>query len=186
MKKGNWTTVIFLVVILAFVGFVFFGNKTKNDESNSEKEKVLVNPQVKIDVESHKNYGRDHIKAGDPDPTFVGITPTSGTHDITPADYGFYDKALKPRYYVHSLEHGDIVIHYNPKVDKQTLAKLKELTNITYKGSGVLAIPNTKIKTDLVVTAWTKTMPLKSYNQKKIDQFIFDYIYEGPEKLMPR
>ncbi|KAA9014884.1 DUF3105 domain-containing protein [Niallia endozanthoxylica] len=33
------------------------------------------------------------------------------------------------------------------------------------------------------MTAWTKMLKLDSVDTKRIKQFIYEFIYEGPEKL---
>ncbi|MGO4374691.1 DUF3105 domain-containing protein, partial [Paenibacillus sp. MCAF20] len=61
----------------------------------------------------------------------------------------------------------------------QYLAKFREA------GAGVLAVPNDELPegTELVVTAWTKTMVLDGFNERAVAQFIYDNINRGPEQI---
>jgi hypothetical protein len=141
---------------------------------------------VGIDVETFESEGRDHIKLGDPTPSYETFPPTSGPHSPQWAEYGYYEKPLPFELLVHSLEHGDIVIYYKSTVNAETKEHLKYLSNFRKKGSGVIVVPNDEIQGEVVTTAWTKRMILSTFNEEKIGKFINDNIYEGPEKLAPR
>jgi hypothetical protein len=141
---------------------------------------------VNIDVEAFESEGTDHIKAGDPTPSYETFPPTSGPHSPNAVDYGYYEKPLPFELLVHNLEHGDIVIYYKPSVTNDTKEHLQYLSELTYKGSGVIVVPNEKIKGEVVATAWTKKMILPTFNEEKLGKFIYEYIYEGPEKLAPK
>ncbi|MDC0706647.1 MULTISPECIES: DUF3105 domain-containing protein [Priestia] len=166
---------ILATLILFLIGFSYLGYKAKLQ--NIE----FLDQNTDIDVKTFPSEGRKHTKEK---VTYKTFPPTSGNHNPTPADYGFYKSPVPFENLVHSLEHGDIVIYYNASLlKKNELKQLKELSEIIYKGSGIEVVPNSQIKEAVVLTAWTKMLNLQSFNEKKIKQFIYDYIYKGPEKI---
>jgi hypothetical protein len=141
---------------------------------------------VTIEVETFESEGRDHIRIGDPTPSYKTLPPTSGPHSPDTVDYGYYEKPLPFELLVHNLEHGDIVIYYKSTLKEETKEHLKYLSSFTKKGSGVIVVPNDEIAGEVVATAWTKRMTLSAFSEEKVGRFIYDYIYEGPEKLPPK
>lgn len=141
-----------------------------------------LNVNVPIEVKNDGNYGDDHTE--DPVQYEMKI-PTSGTHSSHDLKFGFYKS--KPPYekLVHNLEHGDIIIYYRADADSATLDDLKYLSKFREAGAGVLAVPNEDIPSGkaIVVTAWTKTMELSTFNEQAVGKFIFDFINKGPEQI---
>jgi hypothetical protein len=146
----------------------------------------ILKSNVAIDVETFESEGRDHIRIGDATPSYETFPPTSGPHSPQWGEYGYYEKPLPFELLVHNLEHGDIVIYYQPTLDEETKEHLKNLSTFTKIGSGVIIVPNDEIQGEVVATAWTKRMVLSSFDEEKVGKFIYDYIYKGPEKLPPR
>lgn len=143
-----------------------------------------LHANVQIEVESFESEGRDHLTPDDPMPQYVTFPPTSGPHSPAAIGfYGFYEQELPFEELVHSLEHGDIVIYYQPTVDEQVKERLKYLSQFTKIGSGVIVLPNADIEGEVVATAWTKKMTLAEFDEQQLGQFIYDHIYEGPERV---
>ena len=169
----------FIIGIIVFVIASLFGLNYLSNKTNQQGTESL-NQNVDINVATFPEEGRDHTENKVSYKTFP---PTSGNHSENPANYGFYEKPVPFENLVHSLEHGDIVIYYNSSISQKELESLREISSITYKGSGIEVVPNNEIKKPIVLTAWTKMLELDSVDSKQIKQFIYDFIYEGPEKL---
>lgn len=166
---------LFFSALTIFI-ICFFINNAKEDKTLEE-----LNQQIQINVETLPDEGREHTE----EPvSYQSFPPTSGNHHPKPAEYGFYVKEVKFEHLVHSLEHGDIVLYYQNSLSDEELAQLRELSQFTYKGSGVIVLPNKDIKAPIVLTAWTKKANLDSFDIKQIKQFIYDHINKGPEKLI--
>jgi hypothetical protein len=171
--------------LLLAIGFLFSIVWIFSQSKNSDVAALQSN--VNINVETFMSEGRDHINPNDPKPAYdKTLPPTSGPHDPQSADYGYYENLLPFELLVHNLEHGDIVIYYQPALSAETKEHLKYLSTFTEKGSGVIVVPNDDIKGEVVATAWTKKMTLPVFDEEKLSQFIYEFIYEGPEKLPPR
>jgi hypothetical protein len=173
-KKGRNIFLIILasvVVLLALIAFL----------TNRANSKAFLNQNIDLQVQSFPAEGRGHV---DGSVTYKTFPPTSGDHNPIPARYGFYEEAVPFENLVHSLEHGDIVIYYNKsKLNEQDMNGLKEISKITHIGSGVEVVPNSDIDKPIILTAWTKMLKLDKYDEAKIKQFMYDYIYDGPEKV---
>src|SRR5262245_40763396 len=64
-------------------------------------------------IETFPSEGREHVPEGSVI-FYLTDPPTSGPHYPVPALGGFYSLDIAPGYLVHALEHGAVVIYYNP------------------------------------------------------------------------
>ena len=174
------TTSAILLGISLLVGLVWVVNQS-GDSSLAQ-----LQSDVEIDVETFASRGRDHIQPGSQTPDYQTFPSTSGPHYPHPENYGFYEEPLPMATLVHNLEHGDIVIYYKPSVSDEVKEHLKYLSQFTKEGSGVLFVPSKDIEGEVVATAWTKKMSLSTFKEEKLGAFIYEFIYEGPEKLAPK
>jgi hypothetical protein len=79
------------------------------------------------------------------------------------------------------LEHGNIVIYYDTP-EPEALATLKDWAGL-YTGTwdGVVVAPMDGLGGDLVLTAWTKTLRLRSFDAGLAAAFVDAYRGRGPE-----
>jgi hypothetical protein len=172
-KSRNIFLIILASVIILFALIAYLTNRANSKE--------FLNQSISLPVQSFPAEGRGHV---DGSVTYKTFPPTSGDHNPYPARYGFYEVAVPFENLVHSLEHGDIVIYYDKsKLSAQEINGLKDISKITHIGSGVEVVPNSDIDKPIVLTAWTKMLKLDKYDEAKIKQFLYDYIYNGPEKV---
>jgi hypothetical protein len=133
-------------------------------------------------VQEMPDEGRDHV----PDGTQVEYEsdpPTSGPHYASWAQPGLHREVIPDELLVHNLEHGHIVIYYNPdQISGESASKISELTN-QYDGQwdAVLAVPRPGMDNELTLTAWTYKMELEQYDEELIDAFVDAYRGKGPE-----
>lgn len=138
------------------------------------------------DVTTLPNEGRGHISA-DESVRYQSDPPTSGRHDPTPVDPGFYDRPQRAAMLVHSLEHGNIVIYYDqpgPEV-LRTLKAWADLYSGPWSGgpwSGVVVTPKPGVGQAVVLTAWTRVLRLNPFDADAAAAFIDAYRGRGPEK----
>jgi hypothetical protein len=116
--------------------------------------------------------------------------PTSGNHNPTPAQDGFYRAGNTPpkENFVHSLEHGRIEFQYKPGTPTGDVAKLRALAEEPINGSAgyhvLLFENNTDMPTQFAATAWTKSITCSSVSPAAINamrEFRQGYTDEGPE-----
>jgi hypothetical protein len=114
--------------------------------------------------------------------------PTSGNHDPNPATQGVYNTSAPPdEKLVHNLEHGNIVMYYNPeKLDEGTIEQFRELTrdlNRSRANPCAILAPRTSIQDDkpIALTAWGALATLDTFDEAQIRAFWRDYVAKGPE-----
>lgn len=107
--------------------------------------------------------------------------PAGGQHYPVTAHAGFYDKAPAAGFLVHSLEHGAVILWYNPKqLSKYQIEQLKNIFNQT-SGKGIMA-PRESIDIPVAVSSWGRVLKLKTIDEKQIKAFFETNNNRGPEK----
>jgi hypothetical protein len=125
--------------------------------------------------------GRDHVADGSVI-TYKTDPPTSGPHYPVPTNPGFYTDPQPAGALVHSLEHGNIVIYYNPSTTPAAVIdQLKEYAS-KYTGTwdGVVVTPRQQ-EEQVVLTAWRNMLPLQTWDSRVADKFIDKFRGRGPE-----
>jgi hypothetical protein len=126
--------------------------------------------------------------------------PTSGDHAPPgqQASDGSYVglEAPAPERYVHSLEHGRIIIQYKPGLPKRQIGQLETLylehsktdfgLDSTNGGFTLIMQNNTKMTDDVAATAWGHLLACPTFNDRVFDAiraFRQRYVLQGPEKV---
>lgn len=153
-----------VVLIVAFVGF-----------------RPL--PEELSDVETFPNMGRDHLAEGDPIPDYNSAPATSGDHFPTAAQCGIYTSEIPDSIQVHNLEHGTVVVQYQPDVDPDELQALHDYART--KQSHILVAPREDLEDPVVITSWTRMLRLESVDLVTIDVYYDQFAFKGPEAGVP-
>jgi hypothetical protein len=132
--------------------------------------------------------------------TYKTNPPTSGDH-VPPgqqASDGSYVglEAPAPERYVHSLEHGRIIIQYKPGLAKRRIGQLETLYLESSKtdfgldsvngGFTLIMQNNTKMPADVAATAWGHLLACPTFNDRVFDAiraFRQRYVLQAPEKV---
>jgi hypothetical protein len=130
-------------------------------------------------VSNQAYEGRDHAASGEV-PAYATATPTSGTHAASSPRCGIYSQQMPAEFAVHSLEHGAVVIWYQPSLATEEISGLEEV--VKRFDDRVILSPNAELLQPVVATAWNR---LKAYDgaDPELDQFIETYRYRGPENF---
>ena len=147
----------------------------------------------------HPDSGSAHVAEGTDcraQPDVCGANPyssfpaTSGPHWGTPAEWGVYTTPLAESQSVHNLEHGGIVIWYDP--DALTAADIDALTSYveTQTATGVsgrykfILSPwggTDPLPAPVVATAWRWSLELETADTSAIDAFTDAHYGRSPE-----
>jgi Protein of unknown function (DUF3105) len=73
-------------------------------------------PLEGADITAYPDLGVEHLAAGDPGPEYNSNPPTSGPHAPQPAACGIYREPVTDIQQVHTLEHGAIIVQYDPSL----------------------------------------------------------------------
>jgi hypothetical protein len=132
-------------------------------------------------LETFPEEGRDHIEAPAA-VTYKTDPPTSGNHYSVAVRPGFYTEAQPQGSVVHSLEHGHVVIYYNPTgTPADVVEQLKAYAN-QYTGTwdGVVVLPRQQPEA-VVLTAWRNMLRLNQWEKGTAERFIDSFRGRGPE-----
>ena len=134
--------------------------------------------------------GRSHIAMGTiPNPRPYSSTPgTSGPHWVTPANWGVYTDAQPESHLIHNLEHGGIVIWYQPrKLDAQQIQALTDFvtTKVSSEQYKFILSPwgGQDFGHPIAVTAWRWLLYLDTGNLDAIRDFANAHYGQAPEPL---
>ena len=111
--------------------------------------------------------------------------PTSGDHFELPAEDGAYANPPEMEPLVHSLEHGRVVLWFQPQVTAQFKGQMKALFD--EDNYHVVLAPNArKMKPAVAASAWTRSIACPAANDKVWDAlrlFRDNFRDQGPEQV---
>jgi hypothetical protein len=108
------------------------------------------------------------------------IPPSSGNHLATPSRYGFLGTHVIPEAAVHNMEHGAVVIWYQP--DDATLAGQVNRLMRDLSSQCLVAGSYTDMNARIAATVWGRVLSLNTFDEAQLRAFIREYRgSEGPE-----
>jgi hypothetical protein len=116
--------------------------------------------------------------------------PTSGPHNPQPAPDGVYDPGSSPDpdTWVHTLEHGRVIILYRRGTPQKRIDQLATLTGENVKGSPgyhmVLMENTTDMPYEVAAVTWTRTLGCREWTDAGFDAvrvFRDRFVDEAPE-----
>jgi len=137
-------------------------------------------------VETETASSSAHVEPGT-DIDYDTVPPSGGTHyGGTWESAGFYAEEKELGSLVHSLEHGAVVVYYNPAEisDRGEEGLRGWASNQTGDWRSFIAVPNPNDDPDAtyVLTAWEKRLTMDEYDADKVRAFVAEYIGRGPER----
>jgi hypothetical protein len=126
--------------------------------------------------------GREHV---DGPVRYRSNPPTSGPHFAFPAEDGVYPKPPPVEHLVHSLEHGRIIIQFDPALDEEAKGGLQAL--FEEDAEHMILTPNeTDMPYEVAATAWGHLLGCPEMNDRVYDAipaFKLRYRDKGPERV---
>ncbi len=204
-KRGQIALGAFLVLAI-LAGSVFAltsgsGDSAGAGDSEAAIEKKAAIPAVKeTDLKkaiaaaggvqvNPENEGSSHVPEK---VVYKSNPPTSGNHNQVPAQDGFYEAGNEPdpENWVHTLEHGRIVIQYAPGTPQATIDQLETVGSEELNGSAAYHIAvmqnNTKMPYKVAVVGWDHFVGFKAMNPQVFDAiraFRKQYTDKAPELI---
>jgi len=135
-------------------------------------------------VEQFQDRGNDHVEDGSAI-DYQRVPPLSGTHYPSTVSAGFYEATPLLGSLVHTLEHGAVVVYYDPdEISPEARQSLREFSSVhTGTWQSVVAVPNPNDdpRAPYVVTAWQHELTMDSYDAETVHAFLSEYLGRGPE-----
>ena len=121
-------------------------------------------------------YVQDVTIAGEPG----RIPPSSGNHFAEQSPYGFLGTDLIPEAVVHNMEHGAVILWYQPD-DPNLAGKVNQLVR-SLGEQCIVAGSFADQSFEITATIWGRVLPQATYDESELRAFISEYRgTEGPE-----
>ena len=137
---------------------------------------------AKCTVKTFSAEGRNHV-SGHVD--YKTNPPTSGNHFEIPSEDGAYFESPPMEHLVHALEHGRVILWFQPDAPAQLKGQMKALFD--EDDFHMLLTPNTrKMPSEVAASAWTRSITCDKVNDKTWDAlrlFRDRYRDQGPEQV---
>jgi Protein of unknown function (DUF3105) len=163
---------VLLLGAVVLVVILLFGGKGTNGTSANGVQQV--------------DDGRGHIAEGTSGGPYSSVPASSGKHWPTPADWGVYTTPLPEERVLHNMEHGGIIIFYQPS--KLNAAGVAALTTwarqqITTERFKVILTPwaGADFGHPIAVTAWDWLLYLDTPNTDSVRTFLDAHYQKSPE-----
>jgi hypothetical protein len=174
--KSNLAFYIPLVIVLVVIGAIvwsFLSNRF-SPPASQVKQKPLMGQIVPV-------LSREHVSDGTKI-QYNSNPPAAGAHYVQPQDAGIYSKPPADGHLVHSLEHGAIILWYNPnKLPKDQVAKLIAIFRAFPQQKKIMT-PRTSLDVPVALSSWGRILKLQTIDTKQIKAFFETNYDRGPEQ----
>lgn len=137
--------------------------------------------------------GQDHVTEELTKDDFDTNPPTSGPHHPEPAPDGIYVPGNEPEIanWVHTLEHGRVLLQYRRGTDEGVVRQLEQLFNEDVRDSGggyhsVLMRNNSDMPFEVAAVAWRHYVACREFTPEAIDAmrvFREELLDKAPENI---
>ncbi|MFN8534511.1 MAG: DUF3105 domain-containing protein [Dehalococcoidia bacterium] len=146
----------------------------------------FVQPKQADGAVWYPSEGSQHVANGT-DLSYNNYPPASGPHFGSAAAPGFYRQSVPEGNWIHSLEHGYVVVLYKPDVGSETIAKLEEISlglpNGKYGRRKIIMAPYERMESPVTALAWQHKLPLSGADAEAIRRFYVNRVDQGPEDV---
>lgn len=121
-----------------------------------------------------EDQGREHIPEGGSHAPYNASPPTSGWHYDRWASWGIKTEPLPPELYIHNMEHGGVILHYNcPDGCPDEVAQMEEIVQRTDE---TILMPNPNIESRFALTAWNWVLTMDEYDDGQARDFVRSHL----------
>ncbi len=164
-KQNSFLLITFLSIFV-IVGVIML--------VSSGSEPTLAGTAVPVKSRNHVAHGT-LPKLADP--------PSSGDHyGDGVAGAGIHETPVEDGYMIHSLEHGAVVLNYDPnQLNPDEINKLKDLFNNKFVGKKII-MPRPGMSAPIIMVSWGYELKLKTIDEASMINFMQTNNDHGPEK----
>ena len=125
-----------------------------------------------------------HVPAG-PEVTYATTPPYGGPHWSVPLRCGIYEEEQRFEPMVHTMEHGAIVLYYQPLVlDAEAVGAMRlAASQLLREGARLILTPSTRIGTPVAITSWGRLLLMDEFEEDTLRDFIDAFEGDAPEEL---
>lgn len=123
--------------------------------------------------------------------SYLSNPPTSGPHYGVWANFGVYEERVPRGFYVHSMEHGAVVLAYNCPDgcddDVEAMVALAESQPqdpaCTAFTSRVIVLPDPQLDVPFAAAAWGHMLKADCFDEALVAAFVSDHYARAPENI---
>lgn len=117
------------------------------------------------------------------EPRYDSDPPTGGKHYSRPAAPGFYTTPQRYGHLVHFLEHGGVVLYYDPaRLTSDEIQTLRTIVgSYPFAFGGLIGTPRPDPAHVVIATAWGQILRMETFDVSQIQLFISAHRDKGPE-----
>lgn len=185
-RKRKLYVALSLVLIGGLIGFLVW-NAGRSERAASERVASLASAAGCDAPQSHASEGRDHIEATEA-PTYDTEPPSSGGHFDSTANTGVYSSPAPDGNLVHNLEHGHVIIWYDPAaLDGEIIDEVEAF--VRENETRAISMPRPTLAEEevpLAYSSWTRTMtcadPTTPEDVRAVSEAFFEaFAQQAPE-----
>ena len=121
-----------------------------------------------------EDQGRDHIPEGGSHAPYNMSPPTSGWHYDRWASWGIKTEPLPEELFIHNMEHGGVILHYNcPDGCADEVAQMEEIVRRTDE---TILMPNPGMESRFALTAWNWILTMDEYDDNQARDFVRSHL----------
>jgi hypothetical protein len=172
-RRGNLITVGVAVLVVAAVAALVIADRFDPVGTDLAAANCTA-------IETHPDEGNQHVEPGT-DVVYETVPPTSGSHYPEAADSGFYTGSVSKGALVHSLEHGIVVVWYDPDVPEEVADDLEQIQRQEPAATIVAPYEDLPEPHNFALTGWRTSMLCEQVAQEAVDRFRARFQGRGPE-----
>lgn len=147
---------------------------------------VAGRPQAPLLGERIPDEGYEHVPVGTQVP-YKAHPPASGPHYPQPAAAGVYPQGLPPGFWVHSLEHGYVVVLYRPPISQALLLQFREMVRdfppSKFGNVKLVVAPYGEMLHPFAVLSWGWRMWMDAFDRGRVLDFYRQHVDRGREDI---
>lgn len=150
-----------------------------------ESSSLLLNhPALEQYDNEHTTDGQRHL-AGNEVANYIAFPPYGQEHSPIPQPCGVYSGTPTFEMVVHGMEHGAIILWYQPAaIDQRQFSILTEISaNHIDDGEYVIQAPYEGLSSPLMLVAWGVRLPLEAVDSQLIEAFFDEFHDQAPEPV---
>ena len=116
---------------------------------------------------------------------YATTPPYGGPHWTFPLRCGIYEEEQHFEPMVHTMEHGAIVLYYQPLVvDAGTVGEMRvAASQLLREGARLILTPSTRIGTPVAIASWGRLLLMDDFEEDTLRGFIEAFEGDAPEEL---
>lgn len=127
--------------------------------------------------------GQQHLPVGTVFSNYPTLPPYAGPHWEVPSRCGIYDQQQPIEAMVHSMEHGVVIFYFQPDLFRaDEVAEMRVVASgLLRDGLRLIMTPNRQIDSAVVMTSWSRILPLNNFEPETVEAFAAAFDNKAPE-----